>query len=125
MQGFVLNLRRDQFKDARLRRAFNYAFDFEEMNKQLFFGQYKRINSYFDGTELASSGLPEGQELRDPGNRARQGAARGIHHALRQSGRRQSRGRARQSARGDEAAEGSRLRGAATASWSMPSRRRG
>ncbi|QWG12738.1 extracellular solute-binding protein [Bradyrhizobium sediminis] len=63
MQGFVLNLRRDQFKDARLRRAFNYAFDFEEMNKQLFYGQYKRINSYFEGTELASSGLPEGLEL--------------------------------------------------------------
>jgi microcin C transport system substrate-binding protein len=63
MQGFVLNLRRDRFKDARLRRAFNYAYDFEEMNKQLFYGQYKRINSYFEGTELASSGLPEGQEL--------------------------------------------------------------
>jgi microcin C transport system substrate-binding protein len=63
MQGFVLNLRRDQFKDAKLRRAFNYAYDFEEMNKQLFYGQYKRINSYFDGTELAASGLPEGQEL--------------------------------------------------------------
>ena len=63
MQAFVLNLRRDQFKDVRLRRAFNYAFDFEEMNKQLFYGQYKRINSYFDGTELACSGLPEGQEL--------------------------------------------------------------
>jgi microcin C transport system substrate-binding protein len=63
MQAFVLNLRRDQFKDARLRRAFNYAYDFEEMNKQLFYGQYKRINSYFDGTELASSGLPQGQEL--------------------------------------------------------------
>jgi microcin C transport system substrate-binding protein len=64
MQAFVLNLRRDQFKDARLRRAFNYAFDFEEMNKQLFFGQYKRIDSYFYGTELASSGLPEGDELK-------------------------------------------------------------
>jgi microcin C transport system substrate-binding protein len=64
MQGFAFNLRRDQFKDARLRRAFNYAFDFEEMNKQLFYGQYKRIDSYFFGTEeLASSGLPEGQEL--------------------------------------------------------------
>ncbi len=63
MQAFVLNLRRDQFKDARLRRAFNYAFDFEEMNKQLFYSQYKRINSYFEGTELASSGLPEGREL--------------------------------------------------------------
>ncbi|WP_213773383.1 extracellular solute-binding protein [Bradyrhizobium sp. dw_78] len=63
MQGFALNLRRDQFKDARLRRAFNCAYDFEEMNKQLFYGQYKRINSYFEGTELACSGLPEGQEL--------------------------------------------------------------
>jgi microcin C transport system substrate-binding protein len=63
MQAFALNLRRDQFKDARLRRAFNYAFDFEEMNKQLFYGQYQRINSYFYGTELACSGLPEGAEL--------------------------------------------------------------
>ena len=63
MQGFVFNMRRDLFKDARLRRAFNCAYDFEEMNKQLFYGQYKRINSYFEGTELASSGLPEGQEL--------------------------------------------------------------
>jgi len=63
MQAFAFNIRRDQFKDARLRRAFNYAFDFEEMNKQLFYGQYKRIASYFEGTELASSGLPQGQEL--------------------------------------------------------------
>jgi microcin C transport system substrate-binding protein len=63
MQAFALNLRREQFRDARLRRAFNYAFDFEEMNKQLFYGQYTRINSYFHGTELASSGLPQGQEL--------------------------------------------------------------
>jgi microcin C transport system substrate-binding protein len=63
MQAFALNLRRDQFKDARVRRALNYAFDFEEMNKQLFYNQYKRINSYFEGTELASSGRPEGLEL--------------------------------------------------------------
>ena len=63
MQAFALNVRREQFRDARVRRAFNYAFDFEEMNKQLFFGQYTRINSYFEGTELASSGLPQGQEL--------------------------------------------------------------
>ena len=63
MQAFVLNLRREQFKDARVRQAFNFAFDFEEMNKQLFYGQYSRINSYFQGTELACSGLPQGQEL--------------------------------------------------------------
>jgi len=63
MQAFAINLRRDQFKDPRVRRAFNYAYDFEEMNKQLFYGQYKRIDSYFFGTELASSGLPQGREL--------------------------------------------------------------
>ncbi len=63
MQAFVFNTRRAKFADARVRRAFNYAFDFEEMNKQLFFGQYTRIGSYFEGTELASRGLPEGEEL--------------------------------------------------------------
>jgi microcin C transport system substrate-binding protein len=63
MQGFVFNLRREQFRDARLRRAFNLAYDFEEMNKQLFYGMYKRINSYFEGTDLACSGLPTGLEL--------------------------------------------------------------
>lgn len=62
MQAFVFNLRREKFKDPRVRRAFNYAFDFEDMNKTIFFGQYERIGSYFSGTELASSGLPEGLE---------------------------------------------------------------
>ena len=63
MQAFAFNIRREQFRDPRVRRALNFAFDFEEMNKQIFYGQYKRISSYFDGTELASSGLPEGKEL--------------------------------------------------------------
>jgi len=63
MQAFAFNIRRDKFKDPRVRRAFNFAFDFEAMNKQIFFGQYKRIASYFEGTELASTGLPEGKEL--------------------------------------------------------------
>ena len=70
MQAFVLNLRRDQFKDARLRHAFNFAFDFEEMNKQLFFGQYTRISSYFEGTESGVLGLASGTGARDPGHRA-------------------------------------------------------
>jgi microcin C transport system substrate-binding protein len=63
MQAFAFNTRRPKFQDPRVRQAFNYAFDFEEMNKQIFFGQYKRIASYFEGTELASSGLPAGREL--------------------------------------------------------------
>ena len=63
MQAFAFNIRRDKFQDPRVRLAFNYAFDFEEMNKQIFFGQYKRIASYFEGTELAATGLPTGREL--------------------------------------------------------------
>ena len=63
MQAFAFNIRRPKFQDPRVRLAFNYAFDFEEMNKQIFFGQYSRIASYFQGTELASSGLPTGREL--------------------------------------------------------------
>jgi len=63
MQAFAFNIRRDKFSDPRVRLAFNYAFDFEEMNKQIFFGQYKRIASYFEGTELAATGLPAGREL--------------------------------------------------------------
>lgn len=63
MQAFTFNIRRDKFKDRRVRRAFNYAFDFEEANKQLFFGQYTRIASYFQGTDLAATGLPVGKEL--------------------------------------------------------------
>ena len=63
MQAFVFNIRRDKFKDPHVRRAFNFVFDFEEMNRQLFFGQYKRIASFFEGTELAATGVPSGKEL--------------------------------------------------------------
>ncbi len=63
MQGFAFNIRREKFQNPLVRLAFNYAFDFEEMNKQLFFGQYKRIASYFEGTELAATGVPAGKEL--------------------------------------------------------------
>jgi microcin C transport system substrate-binding protein len=63
MQAFVFNTRRERFKDPRVRRAFNFAFDFEEMNKQIFFGQYKRVASYFENLELAARDLPQGAEL--------------------------------------------------------------
>lgn len=64
MQAFAPNLRRAKFADPRVRRALNYAFDFEEVNKQLFFGQYKRITSFFDGAEeLMATGLPQDKEL--------------------------------------------------------------
>ena len=43
--------------------ALSYAFDFEWSNKNLFYGQYKRTNSYFENSELASKGLPSQEEL--------------------------------------------------------------
>lgn len=63
MVGFIPNMRREQFKDKRVRQALNYAFDFEELNRTIFYNSYTRINSYFFGTELASSDLPKGEEL--------------------------------------------------------------
>jgi microcin C transport system substrate-binding protein len=64
MQGWAFNLRRPLFQDVRLRRAFNYAFDFEEENRVLSTGEYVRDNSYFDGIpELMATGLPQGKEL--------------------------------------------------------------
>jgi microcin C transport system substrate-binding protein len=63
MQAFAFNTRREKFQDARVRLAFNYAFNFEEMNKEIFFSQYQRITSYFEGTNLAATGLPNGKEL--------------------------------------------------------------
>ena len=63
MQAFAFNTRRSKFRDPRVRRAFNFAFDFETVNREVFFDQYTRISSYFDGTELASSGLPKDREL--------------------------------------------------------------
>jgi microcin C transport system substrate-binding protein len=63
MQAFVPNLRRTKFQDPRVRRALNLAFDFETTNRNAFFGIYQRANSYYSGTELASTGLPAGKEL--------------------------------------------------------------
>ena len=63
MQAFVMNTRRTLFQDPRVRQALGYAFDFEWSNRTLFNGQYTRTTSYFSNSELASSGLPQGEEL--------------------------------------------------------------
>ena len=63
MQGFAFNIRKDKFKDRRVRKALSYAFDFEWSNKNLFFDAYKRTDSFFENSELASSGLPLKEEL--------------------------------------------------------------
>lgn len=64
MQGFMMNLRRPQFQDIRVRQALGLALDFEWMNRQLFYGQYKRIYSFFNNSELAATGLPSADELK-------------------------------------------------------------
>jgi len=63
MQALIFNTRRPLFQDRRVREALGYAFDFEWMNPTLFFDQYARNYSYFGNSELASSGLPKGEEL--------------------------------------------------------------
>jgi microcin C transport system substrate-binding protein len=63
MQAFVMNTRRPIFQNRKLRRALAYAFDFEWSNRNLFFSQYARTESYFSNSELAAEGLPSGEEL--------------------------------------------------------------
>ncbi|MGH8808903.1 MAG: extracellular solute-binding protein [Noviherbaspirillum sp.] len=63
MQGFVMNLRRPQFADIRVRAALGLALDYEWMNRQLFYKQYRRIYSFFNNSELAATGMPSADEL--------------------------------------------------------------
>jgi len=63
MQGFAFNLRRERFRDPRVRQALGEAFDFEWSNRNLFYDQYTRTRSFFDNSELAATGLPGPLEL--------------------------------------------------------------
>ncbi|MEC9483349.1 MAG: extracellular solute-binding protein, partial [Halomonas sp.] len=62
MQAYVMNLRREKFQDPRVREALNLAFDFPWLNKNLFYGAYKRTHSYFENSEMAAQGLPSEAE---------------------------------------------------------------
>ena len=62
-QSFFLNLRREQFQDIRVREALGLMFNFEWSNATLFYDLYKRINSVWENSYLAATGLPEGAEL--------------------------------------------------------------
>ncbi len=62
IQGYIMNTRRDVFRDARVREAVAQLFDFEWMNKNLFFGTYVRSTSYFGNTVQESTGLPDADE---------------------------------------------------------------
>ena len=62
-QGYVFNLRNPKFQDVRVRKAIGLAMDFEWMNRQLFYGIYKRVNGYFPNSEFHAEGLPKADEL--------------------------------------------------------------
>lgn len=62
-QGYAYNIRREMFKDPRVRQALAYAFDFAWSNRNLFYGQYKHTRSYFGNSVLEAKGLPAGEEL--------------------------------------------------------------
>jgi microcin C transport system substrate-binding protein len=63
MQGFLINLRRPMFKDVRVRHALALAFDYDWMNRMMFYGQYTRLNSYFDASPFGATGMPSQKEL--------------------------------------------------------------
>ncbi len=63
MQGYVMNLRRPLFADKRVRQALGLALDFEWLNRQLFYSQYQRLNSFYANGELAATGKPSDEEL--------------------------------------------------------------
>lgn len=62
-QSYVINIRRDKFKDVRVREALGLAMDYEWMNRQLFYGAYQRVVGLFGNTECQATGLPSAQEL--------------------------------------------------------------
>ncbi len=62
-QGFFINTRRAKFSDPRVRKALDFAFDYEWTNKNIFFGLYKRTNSYFENSDMKAIGRPSPEEL--------------------------------------------------------------
>ena len=62
MQAIVMNLRRPIFQDIRVRQTMTLAYDFEWLNKTMFYGQYERLQS-FSWSALAATGTPTPQEL--------------------------------------------------------------
>jgi microcin C transport system substrate-binding protein len=62
-QGFLINTRREKFKDPRVREALALAFDFEWMNRQLFYNSYTRVRGFFSASDFEAKGLPGVEEL--------------------------------------------------------------
>ena len=63
-QSFVFNTRKAPFNNIYFRQALTYAYDFEWLNKALFYGQYQRLQSHFSNSELEPKGSPSTAELK-------------------------------------------------------------
>jgi microcin C transport system substrate-binding protein len=63
-QGWFINTRREKFKDARLREALIYAFDFEWTNKTIMYDSYKRTHSVFQNSDMMAKGPPSAEEIK-------------------------------------------------------------
>jgi microcin C transport system substrate-binding protein len=63
-QGFLINVRRDKFKDPRVRQAIGLAFDFEWMNRQMMYDSYTRVRGFFNASDFEAKGLPGPDELK-------------------------------------------------------------
>ncbi|MCF8476129.1 MAG: extracellular solute-binding protein [Pseudolabrys sp.] len=63
-QGWFMNMRRDKFKDKRVREALIDAFDFEWTNKNIMYGAYKRTQSVFENSPMKAMGRPDAAELK-------------------------------------------------------------
>ena len=62
-QSFIINLRRDKFKDTRVRKAIGLMFNFEWSNKTLFYDLYARINSFWENSDMSAEGKPSKAEM--------------------------------------------------------------
>jgi len=62
-KGFAFNLRQEKFKDVRIRKAISLLFNFESLNRSMFYNEYYRLNSYYGNSELAHTGAPTKEEL--------------------------------------------------------------
>ncbi|MCA8120135.1 extracellular solute-binding protein [Burkholderia cepacia] len=63
MQGFLINLRKPQFADVRVRHALTLAFDYDWMNRMMFYGQYRRTDSFWAASPFGAKGMPSEREL--------------------------------------------------------------
>ena len=109
-QGYLINTRREKFKDPRVREALGLAFDFEWMNRKLFYNGYIRVRGYFNGSDFEAKGMPGPRRTRGTGTPAREAAGKGFQRGSAAAAQHESAGQpARQPAQGERPARRGRM----------------